>query len=143
VRRCIAARLKLPTLRNTHFLASSAKTLHGVPDIGWFDETGSEMTPERWNFSEGRLLALRRIAGDGRAGAGTVCATLLLLNAFSEDREFVLPQPVMAWRTVIDAAEPSESHSIHPASHRQPEYNKIIVAAHSAILLEADHVHLA
>jgi glycogen operon protein len=139
-RRCIAARLKSPTLRCTRFMTSSAKTLHGVPDIGWFDETGSEMTPERWNFAEGRLLALRRVGADNRAGL--VCATLLLLNAFSEDREFVLPQPHMTWRTVIDAAEPIDSHG-HPALQRQPEHNRIVVAAHSAVLLEADHVRLS
>lgn len=139
-RRCIAARLKSPTVRCTRFLTASNKTLNGVPDIGWFDETGCEMTPERWNFAEGRLLALRRIAGESRTGA--VYATLLLLNAFSEDREFVLPPPAMAWRTVIDAAEPADSHHIHTAPRRQPIHNRIVVAAHSAILLEVEHAHL-
>ncbi|HEY8101951.1 MAG TPA: glycogen debranching protein GlgX [Burkholderiaceae bacterium] len=138
--RCIAERAKLPVFRNTHFLTPNAKTLDGVPDVGWFDETGTEMTGERWQFSEGRLLALRLIAADK---AGAVSAVLLLLNAFSEDREFVLPHPVMMWRTVIDAAEPHH-HSGSGADckpHRQPHHNKIFVAAHSAVLLESDHVH--
>jgi isoamylase len=136
-RRCIAKRAALPMFRNSHFLMPSTKTLEGVPDIGWFDETGVEMTPDRWQFSEGRLLALRLIARDE---TGSLVAVLLLLNAFSQDREFVLPQPVMAWRTEIDATEPVDGGSAEAAHHRQPRHNKIIVAAHSAVLLEADHV---
>ncbi|WP_424446890.1 glycogen debranching protein GlgX [Paucimonas lemoignei] len=150
-RRCIAARMRHASLRGTRFLTASFRTLQGVPDIGWFDETGHEMTQDRWNFAEGRLLALRRLASERHAGSagspGTtgalVSATLLLLNAFSEDREFVLPQPVMAWRTVIDAAEAvgTTAQDFDPSGARQPKRNRIVVAAHSAILLEADHVH--
>jgi isoamylase len=129
-RRCIALRTTHPTLRSARFLTATDKTLHGVPDIGWFDETGSEMMPERWDFAGGRLLALRRIASDS---GGKICASLLLLNAFSEDRHFELPQPEMPWRAAIDAAEGQ-----HPEPH--PRQNKILVAAHSAVLLVADDV---
>jgi len=152
-RRCIAARLSRPTLRSTRFLTASSKTLQGVPDTGWFDETGNEMTQERWNFAEGRLLALRRIASDRQGGthggeSGPVSATLLLLNAFSEDREFNLPHPIMHWQTVIDAAEPAEAANVaaadgtEPLPRRQPQHNRILVAAHSAVLLAADHVRI-
>ncbi|MGZ5885278.1 MAG: glycogen debranching protein GlgX, partial [Burkholderiaceae bacterium] len=137
-RHCIAERAKLPVFRNTHFLMPNSKTLDGVPDVGWFDETGTEMTHERWEFSEGRLLALRLIA---RGKTGDISAVLLLLNAFSEDREFALPHPVMMWRTVIDAAEPYHHSGADATPHRQPHHNKIFVAAHSAVLLETDHVH--
>jgi glycogen operon protein len=136
-RHCIAKRAALPMFRNSHFLMSHDKTLEGVPDIGWFDETAAEMTPERWEYSEGRLLALRMIA---RGEDGSLAAVLLLLNAFSQDREFSLPQPAMAWRTGIDAAGISDGSSIDVSHLRQPYHNKIIVAAHSAVLLEADHV---
>ncbi|HEY8605492.1 MAG TPA: glycogen debranching protein GlgX [Noviherbaspirillum sp.] len=130
-RRCIDLRRKLASLRSSRFLTANTKTLHGMPDIGWFDETGSEMTPERWHFSEGRLLALRRVAADRQSGR--VCASLLLLNAFSEDREFQLPLPAIAWRTAIDAAE-GQRPELHP------EHNRILVAAHSAVLLVNDDV---
>jgi isoamylase len=142
-RRCIAARLARPTLRSTRFLTASSKTLEGVPDTGWFDETGCEMTPERWNFIEGRLLALRRIASEQHAGKdGRITASLLLLNASSEDREFILPQPVMHWHTAIDAAQPPGHGKPEAFPDRQPDNNRIIVAAHSAVLLVADHVAL-
>jgi len=146
-RRCIDARLSRSTLRSTRFLTASAKTLQGVPDTGWFDETGNEMTPERWNFAEGRLLALRRIAGDQADGrqeteGDPVSATMLLLNAFSEDREFLLPLPVLEWRAVIDAAEPFQAGGTGNLPQRQPKHNRILVAAHSAVLLVADHVSI-
>ncbi|KRB89942.1 glycogen debranching protein GlgX [Noviherbaspirillum sp. Root189] len=135
-RRCIAARRALPTLRNSRFLKPTSKTLHGLPDISWFDETGNEMTPERWHFAEGRLLALRRIASNVQSGS--ISASLLLLNAFSEDREFTLPQPTMPWRLLIDAAE----HMRHHGTLGKPESNMINVAAHSAVLLVADNVNI-
>jgi glycogen operon protein len=91
------------------------------------------MTPERWNFSEGRLLALRRVAADLKAGS--VSVSLLLLNAFKEDREFSLPRPVMPWRLLIDAAASDEA-----GKPREPRNNSINVAAHSAVLLVADNV---
>ena len=133
-RRCIAARLALPTLRSTRFLTSHAKMLHRIPDISWFDETGNEMTPDRWQFAEGRLLALRRAESDLRNG--TVSAALLLFNAFSEDRKFILPKPAMPWRLLIDAAEADRASD----ASRVPEQNMIKVRAHSAVLLVADNV---
>jgi glycogen operon protein len=142
-RRCIVARLARPDLRSTRFLTASSKTLQGVPDTGWFDEMGVVMTPERWNYAEGRLLALRRIASEKHGGKpGPISASLLLLNAYSEDREFLLPQPLMNWRTAIDAAESPDHSSNGAMPHRQPRHNKIIVAAHSAVLLVADDVTL-
>ncbi|KIF80868.1 glycogen debranching protein GlgX [Noviherbaspirillum autotrophicum] len=133
-RRCIALRRELPTLCSTRFLKSRPKTMHRLPDISWFDETGEEMTPERWHFAEGRLLALRRTAGNPHAG--TVSASLLLLNAFSEDREFDLPKPEMPWQVLLDAAE--QSHGGGRA--RAVQHNRIRVFAHSALLLIAEHV---
>jgi glycogen operon protein len=122
-RRCIAARMAVPTLQSTRFLAANSKTLHGIADISWFDETGAEMTPERWHFAEGRLLALRRVAEDQQNGS--LSMSLLLLNAYSEDREFVLPPPQMEWRVLLDAAE----------EERAVAGNRIVVRAHSAMVL--------
>jgi glycogen operon protein len=137
-RRCIATRLARPTFCSPRFLTARSKTLRGVPDTSWFDESGSEMTAQRWEYEGGRLLALRRIASDAQGGSGRISASLLLLNAFSEDREFQLPQPVLDWRAVLDAAAmPGEDGA---AIERQPAGNRILVAAHSAVLLVADNV---
>ncbi|MGE5651321.1 glycogen debranching protein GlgX [Noviherbaspirillum sp. UKPF54] len=135
-RRCIALRRELPTLCSTRFLKSRSRTPQHLPDISWFDETGEQMTPERWNFAEGRLLGLRRAAAHPQAG--TVSASLLLLNAFSEDREFVLPQPELPWKVLLDAAEPPHGSG----RGRAVQHNRIKVSAHSALLLVADHVSI-
>jgi isoamylase len=141
-RRCIAVRRARPTLRSEKFFTAGTSTLEHVPDTSWFDETGSEMTPDRWQFAEGRLLALRRITRSPHQGEEVDIfeASLLLLNAFSEDREFVLPQPELAWRVVIDAAGALDGDRGEHDAPRIPERNKITVAAHSAVLLVADDV---
>ena len=111
-------------------------------------------------------------------------ATLLLMNAYSEDREFILPEPVLEWELLADAAEPIEvgdyaaeavasaeaqaevaiaqamaaatdirsedggtaTESLaRPANHNEPVgravvNNRIVVAAHSAVLLGATRI---
>ena len=60
------------------------------------------MTPDMWQFADGRMLTLRRVT---QSEGGRVSATLLLLNAYSEEREFTLPEPVLDWEILVDAAE--------------------------------------
>ncbi|MDF3034991.1 MAG: glgX [Paucimonas sp.] len=143
-RRCIAIRMQRPTLRSPKFLTATPTAVEAVPDTSWFDETGKEMTSEHWAFAEGRLLALRRItrAEHPSEHGYAVAATLLLLNAFSEDREFVLPTPVMPWRIAIDAAEPFDGTAAERYMSRKVENNRFLVAAHSAVLMVADDVYL-
>ncbi|WP_420473563.1 glycogen debranching protein GlgX [Noviherbaspirillum sp. ST9] len=131
-RRCIAARRIVPRLRSTRFLASNLRTLHRIPEISWFDETGVEMTQERWNFSEGRLLALRRIGQELRAGK--LSASLLMLNASAKEAEFILPKPDMPWQVALDAADPAVDNN------RMPDDGRLIVSAQSAVLLVTDNV---
>ena len=142
VHRCIAARRTLPRLRSTRFLASNLRTLHRIPDISWFDETGTEMTLERWNFPEGRLLALRRVGQELRAGA--MSASLLLLNASSKDCEFILPEPDMPWQVAVDAAHSAADSGSGEQSASEPrselESGKVFVSSHSAVLLVTDNV---
>jgi hypothetical protein len=45
----------------------------------------------------------------------------------------------MTWHTIIDAADIGESGDVWHRPSRQPKHNQIIVAAHSAVLLEANH----
>jgi isoamylase len=146
-RRCIAVRRERPTLRGQRFFTESAITPGGIPETNWYDETGNEMTPEHWSFAEGRLLALRRIAHSEHPEHGTrYAASLLLLNAFSEDREFILPPPAVPWRVALDAAdfalEPNGGDGLQAAGQRKPDNHRITVAAHSAVLLVADDVTL-
>ncbi|WP_394779622.1 glycogen debranching protein GlgX [Undibacterium sp.] len=146
-RRCIEARKTRPTLSHPYFFTGQTEVGPGLHDVGWYDESGTEMTQDKWEFAEGRLLALRRARLLEGAGGkpGQLTASLLLLNAHSEEREFMLPQPEIAWRVLIDAAEDSSSNVTEDAAaaqHRRPQDNKINVAAHSALLLVADDVIL-
>ena len=101
-RRCIAARAEHPTLHLPRFYTGNTEVAPGLMDASWFDETGNGMTPEMWQFAEGRMLTLRLVA---QAEGGHVSATLMLLNAYSEEHEFTLPEPVLDWEILVDAAE--------------------------------------
>jgi glycogen operon protein len=105
-RRCIAVRADYPTLHQPRFYTGTTEVAPGLMDASWFDEAGNPMTPDMWQFAEGRMLTLRRVA-QAEPG-GPVSATLLLLNAYSEDHEFILPEPVQEWALLADAAEPLE-----------------------------------
>jgi isoamylase len=137
--RCIAARKEHVTLHAAHFYTGELEVLPGLYDTNWFDESGTLMDQEKWDFAEGRLLALRRVArGEAsRKGDGAVSASLLLVNASTEDREFVLPEPVLDWIVLIDGAEAADGPTV-----RKPQDNRITVASHCALLLVADHVEL-
>jgi glycogen operon protein len=107
---------------------------------------------------------------------------MLLMNAYSEDREFILPEPVLEWELLADAAEPIEVGDYaaeavasaeaqaevaiaqamaattdapgagaatealaRPATRDEPVVravvnNRIVVAAHSAVLLGATRI---
>jgi len=82
---------------------------------------------------------LRRVARAEatRKAEGDVFASLLLVNASSEDREFVLPEPVLDWIVLIDGAEQTDGPVV-----RKPQDNRVTVASHCAVLLVAEHVQL-
>jgi isoamylase len=137
--RCIHARRERPTLHSAHFYTGNNEVLPDLYDTTWFDESGAVMDQERWDFIEGRLLALRRVARvQGKRNVqDEVSASLLLVNAHSEDREFILPEPILDWIVLIDAAESADGPTV-----RKPKDNVITVTSHSALLLVADHVQL-
>ncbi|GAC1429627.1 MAG: hypothetical protein NVSMB6_28950 [Burkholderiaceae bacterium] len=125
-------------MRSPHFFTADASVIANVPDVGWFDESGEEMLPENWEFPEGRLLALRRVAAVPEGPADVAAVSLLMLNAPPEDRDFDLPQPVMQWRVLLDSSLPPEREDgKRPVA--SPVDNKITIAAHSAVLLVAQH----
>src|SRR5690606_36407431 len=139
VTHCIAVRAERPTLHAAHFYTGETEILPGLLHTDWFDESGTPMDQENWDYAEGRLLALRRVArAEHKRGAeGEVSATLLLVNAHSEDREFVLPEPHLDWIVLFDAAEtPDKSAGGSTVRKpRKPEGGRITVASHSAMLL--------
>ena len=144
--RCIAVRLANPTLHNARFFMAEPSVVADVPDVTWFDESGNEMMPENWEFQEGRLLGLRRVAPlvDGHAAGAPAAVSLLLMNASPDDREFMLPQPQSHWTVVLDSAHPPAeegSDADAPGAGNHPSDNRIMVAAHGAMLLIAEYAH--
>jgi glycogen operon protein len=127
--RLIALRKANSPLRANYFMNGLAKRGDGLNDISWFDEKGTPMTDEAWQFSEGRLLVCRRICP---AASGDLECTLLLLNAASEPHAFTLPTPAIAWSLVVDSAHPDRTE----AALDEPT---LTVDAHGAVLLLASH----
>ena len=132
--RLVALRAQHAPLRANYFMNGGRDLGDGLTDIGWFDEKGDAMTDEAWQFTEGRLLACRRVCvSDQSANLDTALhATLLLINGASENHEFTLPEPALRWRVVLDSA--------HPERHESACKGEIVeVASHSAVLLIARH----
>ena len=71
--RLIALRKASPALRWPHYVHGNTEILPGVPDIAWFDERGQVLSPDAWNDSEARALALRRACVETIAWTTVFC----------------------------------------------------------------------
>ncbi|MDQ0008766.1 glycogen operon protein [Luteibacter jiangsuensis] len=129
VARLIRLREKHPTLRAAHFLRGDTEVAPGMREVTWFDESGTEMTQETWEYTEGRLLALRRAQayGDKRADV-----TLVLINATPEKHVFNLPQPAVNWRMSCNSAMPSAPETPWSESSVEVEGRSVILLTASA-----------
>jgi isoamylase len=89
------------SLRSDYFQHGLLEPLAQVRDIEWFDENGDVMRPEDWQYTEGRLLCVRRAArlDDARAEV-----SLLLTNSTPDAHAFQLPQPQLNWCLRLDTA---------------------------------------
>ena len=124
-------RAEYAPLRANYFMNGRSDLGSGLNDIAWFDERGAAMTQEAWGFTEGRLLACRRICTRATAADGLE-ATLLLFNGASEIHAFTLPAPAIAWRVAVDSADPDR---VDEAWSGDP----IELEPHSCVLLVAHH----
>ncbi len=104
VARLAQLREQHPTLRAAHFLRGDTEVVPGMREVMWFDESGAEMTQETWDFTEGRLLTLRRAQAQGEKRADV---TLLMINGTPETHVFHLPQPGANWRLRCNSAAPA------------------------------------
>ena len=125
VARLIALRHDHPPFRANYFMKGAVDLGDSLADIGWFDETGALMTPENWDFTEGRLLACRRLC---RHDHGHLDATLMLINGASTPHRFAFPEPVIHWHLALDSANPAE-----PAGPLHVE--ELEVDSHSVVVL--------
>jgi isoamylase len=115
------------TLRSNYFQHGQLEPLLQVRDIEWFDENGDVMRPEDWQYTEGKLLCVRRAARIDDAHAEV---SLLLINTNSGLHVFQLPQPQFHWYQRLDTASGAPLD-------RAIEQPQIEVAPHSLQLLTA------
>ena len=115
------------TLRSNYFQHGQLEPLLQVRDIEWFDENGDVMRPEDWQYTEGKLLCVRRAARIDDAHAEV---SLLLINTNADLHVFQLPQPQFHWYLRLDSASGAPLD-------RAIEQPQIEVASHSLQLLTA------
>jgi glycogen operon protein len=130
--RLIRLRREYPSLRSSQYQHGRLEPLPQVRDIEWFDENGDVMRIEDWQYTEGRLLCVRRAMRIDEARAEV---SLLLINSSPEARVFQLPQPAFPWWLRLDSANAA-------LSDQKLGESSIEVAAHSLQLLTAT-VHAA
>ncbi len=115
------------TLRSGYFQHGLLEPLPQVRDIEWFDENGDVMRPEDWQYTEGRLLCLRRAL---RIDETRAEVSLLLINTTADVHGFQLPQPQMHWCLRVDTASAA-------LAARDIDGSQVQLAAHSVQLLTA------
>jgi isoamylase len=123
--RLAAIRAAHPSLRQDGFLHGDAEPLPGLPDIAWFGADGATVAPDAWEDPEARVLALRRLVCE----AGTVDATLVLMNAGEEGCEVRLPAPALPWRRLLCTADPDAPEAACDATVTLPPRTLVILAA--------------
>lgn len=99
VSRLIELRKTYPLLRGIHFQHARIDVAEGLKDIFWFDERGTELSPEDWDNPLARLLGLRRAA---RCPDGAVEVMILLFNSDSAAHRFKLPEPSFPFTYLLD-----------------------------------------
>jgi isoamylase len=112
-RHLIALRKEHPAFRRRQFFYGRRIRGSEVKDLSWFRPDGKEMTEDDWNNPHTRCFGLR-IAGDAieevdARGDQIVDDTfLILLNAYHEPVNFVLPAPRSGaqWEALVDTSGP-------------------------------------
>jgi isoamylase len=127
VTRLIRLRREFCSLRSDYYQHGRIEPLPQVRDIEWFDESGDIMRPEDWQYTEGRLLSVRRAR---QLDEGRVEVSLLLTNNTSDLHSFQLPEPRFQWWLRLNTADVQ-------TADQQIERAAIDVAAHSVQLLTA------
>ncbi|TXC70403.1 glycogen debranching protein GlgX [Sphingomonas ginsenosidivorax] len=104
--RLVALRRDYPMLRAGNFLYGDETPAEGLRDIEWWDERGEQLSPEDWQNTNGRALAMRRAC---ELANGEIQVISLLLNASEGPLTFHMPPPNDVVRTVlIDSAKPEQ-----------------------------------
>ena len=117
-RELIELRRANPLLRQTRYLHGK-RLPNGLPDVAWLAPEGRNMTDADWHEPQRRCLGLHL--------AGETESLLILLNADSQRRRFILPQGGGAdWQILVDTADPERqgSHAELVRAHQPGEHEQ-------------------
>jgi isoamylase len=95
-------RREQPTVRRDHFLTGKPKFDGDLPDVSWFSALGTAVD---WHDDSTLIAILKKVEGEHDPD-GKARDVLLLVNASSESREFILPPLAKGtrWRLLFDTA---------------------------------------
>jgi glycogen operon protein len=111
LRKLTAAFHLYSVLRRGRFLTGEMDPAIDVKDVSWIDASGSEMTPEAWDFETTRCFGML-LDGRGQATGikrrGRDMSLLIVFNADHEAIKFTLPPCYEAegWNRLFDTADP-------------------------------------
>jgi glycogen operon protein len=99
----IKFRRNQPTVRRDHFLTGKPKFDGDLPDVSWFSALGTAVD---WHGDDSTLIALLKKVDREHDPEGQARDVLLLVNATTEPREFILPPLAKGtrWRLLFDTA---------------------------------------
>jgi glycogen operon protein len=137
-RRLIRLRQRHPVFRRQTFLRGAETKGSGLPDVWWFRAEGRKMTQRDWQSGEpvlGMFLNGDEIPTPGPRGEDvTDDSFMVLFNAHSEDREFLLPRRRFGlhWALELSTAEPAAE----PGSVTFAARTSVMVIARSILILK-------
>jgi isoamylase len=108
----IKFRTTQPTVRREHFLTGKPKFDGDLPDVSWFSALG---TAADWHGDDSTLIALLKKVDPAHDPERASRDVLILVNATTEPREFILPPLAKGtrWRLFFDTAA-APPYDIYP-----------------------------
>jgi isoamylase len=99
----IKFRRSQPTVRREHFLTGQPKFDGDLPDVSWFSALGTAVD---WHGDDSTLTALLKAVEPEHDPEGLSRDVLILVNASTQPREFILPPVAKGtrWRLLLDTA---------------------------------------
>jgi len=111
-RTLIQLRRNQPAVRREYFLSGQPSAEGALPDLSWYSAFGTAVD---WHAHDLTLTCLLKAPPPDQDPNQLGRAVLLMVNATSESREFIIPPAAkgMTWRLMADTAEPSP-HDVYP-----------------------------
>ena len=107
-----------PVFRRRQFFHGTSAPETARDDVDWYRPDGVQMSPQDWNESFARAIAMA-ISGDTGDPTRRDDPFLVLINAWWEQLDFTVPPLLrdLTWRVEIDTADPAAAgHAVDPSA---------------------------